>query len=105
MENTENTQEDELKEKASFQHLKVVGDYTLIKPIGIGGMGEVFLAEQKSMQRIVALKILLPALVNNKSSLERFFREVRTLAKIEHPNIAQAIEAGIEDDVCYFSMM
>lgn len=104
MENTADVQADELNEKTSFQHLKVIGDYTLIKPIGIGGMGEVFMAEQKSMQRIVALKILLPALVNNKSSLERFFREVRTLAKIEHPNIAQAIEAGIEDDVCYFSM-
>jgi serine/threonine protein kinase len=104
MENTEDSQTDSLNERTSFQHLKVVGDYTLIKPIGIGGMGEVFMAEQKSMQRIVALKILLPALVNNKSSLERFFREVRTLAKIEHPNIAQAIEAGIEDDVCYFSM-
>ncbi|MFA6104402.1 MAG: serine/threonine-protein kinase [Victivallaceae bacterium] len=105
MENKEDSQADSLNEKTSFQNLKVVGDYTLIKPIGIGGMGEVFLAEQKSMQRIVALKILLPALVNNKSSLERFFREVRTLAKIEHPNIAQAIEAGIEDDICYFSMM
>ncbi len=105
MENTDDSPADSLSEKTSFQHLKVVGDYTLIKPIGIGGMGEVFLAEQKSMQRIVALKILLPALVNNKSSLDRFFREVRTLAKIEHPNIAQAIEAGIEDDICYFSMM
>ena len=105
MKNKEDSQADSLNEKTSFQNLKVVGDYTLIKPIGIGGMGEVFLAEQKSMQRIVALKILLPALVNNKSSLERFFREVRTLAKIEHPNIAQAIEAGIEDDICYFSMM
>lgn len=105
MANAADTLAEELSQRTSFQRLKVVGDYTLIKPIGIGGMGEVFLAEQKSMQRIVALKILLPALVNNKNSLERFFREVRTLAKIEHPNIVQAIEAGIEDDVCYFSMM
>ena len=105
MESSCDTQADSLHEKTSFQHLKVLGDYTLVKPIGIGGMGEVFLAEQKSMQRMVALKILLPALVNNKHSLDRFFREVRTLAKIEHPNIAQAIEAGIEDDVCYFSMV
>ena len=105
MESSHDTHADSLHEKTSFQHLKVLGDYTLIKPIGIGGMGEVFLAEQKSMRRVVALKILLPALVNNKHSLDRFFREVRTLAKIEHPNIAQAIEAGIEDDVCYFSMV
>jgi serine/threonine protein kinase len=94
-----------LAQNSSFMHIKTLGDYNLLRPIGIGGMGEVYLAEQKSMQRMVALKILLPALVNNKHSLERFFLEVRTLAKIEHPNIVQAIEAGIDDDVCYFSMM
>lgn len=99
------TDNSDLEQQTTFMRLKTVGDYTLLRPIGIGGMGEVYLAEQKSMRRLVALKILLPALVNNKYSLERFFLEVRTLAKIEHPNIVQAIEAGIEDDVCFFSMM
>lgn len=82
----------------------VVGDYRIIHRIGIGGMGEVYLAEQKSMNRHVALKILQEDLVRDKSYLDRFYREVRTLAQIEHPNVVRAIEAGADGHVYYFSM-
>lgn len=82
-----------------------IGDYVIIKTIGVGGMGEVFLAEQRSVKREVALKILQPALAKDQQYLERFFQEVRILAQIEHPNIVQAIEAGIDGPTCYFSMM
>jgi serine/threonine protein kinase len=85
--------------------LREVGDYELLHMIGIGGMGEIFLARQKSVDRQVAIKILLPALANNQSYLDRFFREVRTLAKIEHPGVVRAIEAGFDKNVCFFSMM
>lgn len=92
-------------EITSFMNLQTIGDYKLVKLLGIGGMGEVFLAKQQAMNRLVALKILLPGLVNNQRYLERFFREVRTLAKIDHPCIVRAIEAGVENNICYFSMM
>lgn len=82
----------------------VVGDYRIIERIGIGGMGEVYLAEQKSMKRPVALKILQEDLVQDKAYLERFYREVRTLAQIEHPNVVRAIEAGADGSIYYFSM-
>ncbi|MFA6293320.1 MAG: serine/threonine-protein kinase [Victivallales bacterium] len=82
----------------------VVGDYRIIERIGIGGMGEVYLAEQKSMKRPVALKILQEDLVQDKAYLDRFYREVRTLAQIEHPNVVSAIEAGADGHVYYFSM-
>lgn len=82
-----------------------IGDYIIIRTLGIGGMGEVFLAEQKSVKRQVALKVLQPALAKDHQYLERFFQEVRTLAQIEHPNIVQAIEAGVDGPTCYFSMM
>ncbi len=82
-----------------------IGDYIVQRRLGVGGMGEVYLAEQKSMKRPVALKVLQPDLVSDKSYLERFYREVRTLAQIEHPNIVKAIEAGYDGDICYFSMM
>jgi len=82
-----------------------IGDYVIKKRIGIGGMGEVYMAEQKSMMRPVALKVLQPDLVEDKSYLERFYREVRTLAQIEHPNVVKAIEAGYDGDIYYFSMM
>ncbi|HRR07024.1 MAG TPA: protein kinase, partial [Victivallales bacterium] len=72
--------------------------------IGIGGMGEVYTAEQISMKRTVAIKILQPELASDKSYLERFFREVRTLAQIEHPNIVRAIEAGVDGNTYFFSM-
>jgi tRNA A-37 threonylcarbamoyl transferase component Bud32 len=82
----------------------IVGDYRIIERIGIGGMGEVYLAEQKSMKRPVALKILQEDLVQDKAYLDRFYREVRTLAQIEHPNVVNAIEAGADGHVFYFSM-
>ncbi|MEI6424372.1 MAG: serine/threonine-protein kinase [Lentisphaerota bacterium] len=82
----------------------IVGDYRIIERIGIGGMGEVYLAEQKSMQRPVALKILQEDLVQDKAYLDRFYREVRTLAQIEHQNVVRAIEAGADGNVYYFSM-
>jgi len=81
-----------------------IGDYFLECHIGSGGMGEVYLARQISMKREVALKILLKELCRDKKYLDRFFREVRILAQIEHPNIVRAIEAGMDGDTCYFSM-
>jgi serine/threonine protein kinase len=82
-----------------------VGDYILERYLGIGGMGAVFLAEQKSMKRKVALKILLSSLASNTEYLDRFFNEVKALAQIEHPNVVQAIEAGSDENSAYFSMM
>lgn len=81
-----------------------VGDYFIECGIGSGGMGEVYLAKQISMKREVALKILHRDLAADDKYLERFFREVRLLAQIEHPNVVRAIEAGMEGDLCYFSM-
>lgn len=90
----------------SFKAGSVIGDYEIMKRLGVGGMGEVYLAEQKSMMRPVALKVLQKNLVEDQSYLERFYREVRTLAQIEHPNVVKAIETGYEEEnnICYFSM-
>ncbi|MCP3966393.1 MAG: serine/threonine protein kinase [Lentisphaerae bacterium] len=93
-----------INNEESFDHLNCIGDYQIIKLLGAGGMGEVFLARQKALERNVALKVLLPGLTFNERSMKRFFREVRTLAKIEHPGIVRAYEAGAVDNVCYFSM-
>ncbi len=81
-----------------------LGDYVVKRELGVGGMGTVFLAEQKSMGREVALKVLQPSLVANKSYLMRFQREIRNLANVEHPNVVAAIEAGNEGDRYFFSM-
>ena len=81
-----------------------VGDYLLGQMIGAGGMGSVFLAKQISMQRLVAVKILRDDYSADPVYMERFFREVRLLAKLENPCIIQAIEAGVDRWTCYFAM-
>ncbi|MCI0535562.1 MAG: serine/threonine protein kinase, partial [Verrucomicrobiales bacterium] len=65
--------------------------------LGRGGMGAVYLGWQKSLQRTVALKLLPRELLANEEFLERFQREGRVMAKLDHPNIARVFDAGITD--------
>jgi serine/threonine-protein kinase len=72
--------------------------------LGAGGMGEVWLATQKMMDRKVALKILSPALTNNTEFVSRFFEEVRNTAKLGHPNIITAFDAGVDKGYYYMAV-
>jgi serine/threonine protein kinase len=65
-----------------------------IEVIGSGGMGTVFKARQKSLDRLVAVKLLSSKICNDPSFAERFNREARTLAKLNHPNIVTVFESG-----------
>lgn len=71
-----------------------LGNFRLEEKIGSGGMGEVFLALQLSMDRRVALKVLPQALTRKPGVVERFNHEVRMSARLEHPHIVTAFEAG-----------
>lgn len=90
-------------ERYSFCHLKSLGDYQLIRPLGIGGMGEVYLARRASGQ-FIALKLLLPTLANNRRHIELFLKEIALLREIKHPGIVCVLDAGVQDDVCFFAM-
>ncbi len=81
-----------------------LGDYEVIRRIGVGGMGEIYLADQLSMKRCVALKILHDDIAGDKAYIQRFFHEVRMLAAIEHPGIVRAIEAGYDKGIYFLSM-
>lgn len=81
-----------------------IGDYQLGQVIGGGGMGKVYLARQISMNRIVALKVLHQELSANQNSLDRFFQEMRFLAKLSHSGIVQVYEAGMDGIFAFFSM-
>ena len=70
-----------------------VGPYELVKPIGSGGMGQVYLARQPSLKRDVALKVLRSELADDDAA-RRFRYESETLARLKHPGIAQVYEAG-----------
>ena len=83
---------------------RTLGDFRLIREIGRGGMGTVFEAEQLSMGRWVALKVLpFAALVQDKS-LQRFRNEVRAAAALDHPNIVSVYFIGEERGVHYYAM-
>lgn len=71
-----------------------VGEYVLMERIGVGGMGRVYKARHRRMDRIVALKILPEGAGDSALSLERFQQEVRAAAKLHHPNIVTAYDAG-----------
>ena len=72
--------------------------------IGQGGMGAVYQARQKNLDRLVALKILSPRLGNDPTFAERFTREARTLAKLSHPNIVTVFNFGQVDEMYYLVM-
>ncbi|MCC6970978.1 MAG: serine/threonine protein kinase [Phycisphaerales bacterium] len=72
-----------------------IGRYTIIRPIGVGGMGVVYAARQDSPDRAVALKLVRPGFVSS-SMLRRLSREASTLAMLQHPGIAQVYDAGTD---------
>ena len=81
-----------------------VGGFVIEHWLGNGAMGEVHLAKQTSMGRMVALKILPDECVEEEEDKQRFIQEVHTLAKLDHPNIVSAISAGEFDGGAYLAM-
>lgn len=74
--------------------LPILGEYLIEERIGAGGMGQVFRARHRTMDRLVALKILPRSLSEDETAVERFYAEVRATAKLMHPNIVTAFDAG-----------
>jgi serine/threonine-protein kinase len=81
-----------------------IGGYELLATLGKGGMGVVFKARQVSMDRVVALKVLPPHLAENEAFVQRFLREARSAAKLNHPNVVQGIDVGQAEGHYYFAM-
>ncbi|HET9252278.1 MAG TPA: protein kinase [Candidatus Eisenbacteria bacterium] len=74
-----------------------VGHYRIIGPLGAGGMGEVYLAEDQTLERSVALKILPPELVRSEERVRRFVREAKSASSLNHPNIVTIYEIGHDE--------
>lgn len=77
---------------ASIAHL--IPGYEIERKLGTGGMGSVYLARQKTLDRVVAIKILKPRLSADADYVARFLKEVRAAGRIRHENIVRAIDAG-----------
>jgi len=81
-----------------------VGKYTLLNRIGAGGMGEVFLAEDASLKRMVAIKFLPAHLAADPELRARFTREAQAAAALNHPNVVHVYEVGEHEELPYFVM-
>lgn len=84
--------------------LLVLGNYVLLEKIGAGGMGQVFKARHRRMDRIVAVKVLPPQVMKQKDVIARFEREVKAAARISHPNIVAAYDADCAGGVHFLVM-
>jgi serine/threonine-protein kinase len=89
---------------AGGQKVVTLGDYRLIKKLGQGGMGAVYLAHQISLDRDVALKVMSKELASNEAFVKRFQREARVMAKLDHPNILRCYEVNQAQGVHYLSV-
>ncbi len=81
-----------------------LGRYRVIAPLGRGGMAAVFRAEETSLGREVALKVLPAELMEEPGFLERFEREAQLIARLEHPNIVPLYASGIDDGIPWMAL-
>lgn len=96
--------EAELKQLQSTPPLRQLGDYRIVREIGRGGMGIVFEAQQESLGRKVALKLLPRSSQFDQRRQTRFENEARASAMLHHTNIVPIFGVGIQDDTSYFVM-
>ena len=93
-----------VKESGDVELKDLLTKYELHERIGEGGMGIVFKAQQRSMAREIALKILSPKYSLKKKWVDQFINEARAAGKLNHQNIIQVHDVGTENDIHFFSM-
>src|SRR5947208_6013795 len=81
-----------------------IGKYKVLEQLGSGGMGSVYLCEHKLMRRRVAVKVLPTAKAEDPAALERFYREARAVAALDHPNIVRAYDIDQDKDLHFLVM-
>ena len=83
---------------------KVIAGYRIEERVGRGGMGVVYRAEHLNLRRRAAIKIIAPDLAESEGFRERFTREARIAAALQHPNIVTVYDAGEVDGILYLAM-
>jgi WD40 repeat protein len=105
----EQAEDDARRESSPLQpsagpRLRQIGDYRIVRVIGRGGMGVVYEAEQLSLGRRVALKVLPAHVIADDKMEERFRREAKAAARLHHTNIVSVFEVGRDRDVSFYAM-
>ena len=81
-----------------------LGEFRLLEPLDAGGMGNIYVAEQESLGRVVALKIVRPEFAGSEDAQKRFEREAHLVAQLHHPNIVTVHASGTDHGVRYLAM-
>ena len=81
-----------------------IDSYEIVAPIGAGGMGEVYRARDTSLKRTVAIKVILDKLTADNEARERFLREARAMATVEHPHLVRIYSFGESEGMVYLVM-
>ena len=81
-----------------------LGPYEILAPVGAGGMGEVYRARDRRLDRFVAIKVLPEHLAADPDLRERFEREARVVSSLNHPNICTLYDIGVQDGVSFLVM-
>ncbi len=84
--------------------IAAIAGFRILRPLGHGGMGTVYLAEQVSLRRQVALKVVAPQFATDATAVDRFLREARTAAALNHPNIISVIDVGYDQGQLYMAL-
>lgn len=80
------------------------GKYEILRLLGVGGMGRVYQARHCELETLVAIKIMASALSNDPEAVERFKREAKAMARVQHPNAVRVLDYGVEQGDCYLIM-
>lgn len=89
---------------ASGQKITHLGEFRLKRKLGAGGMGDVYLAEQESLDRRVAVKTLKKKFASDPKFVERFYREAKAMAKLDHPNVVRCYAVGEDHGFHYVAI-